>query len=175
MPKTIIHEILRKLEPNRRFVWLKRQLPDQIADRVESLEIRGLMFKEEEKRLYPKGSLASHVIGFVGLDNLGLDGIEKAYDTHIRGNFQEFVSQKDRKGRDLTPRSIGYDEPTRGCDVVLTIDEVIQYIAEKELRRGCEQFQAKSGSVIVMNPRTGETLAFANYPTYDLNRASTGV
>jgi cell division protein FtsI (penicillin-binding protein 3) len=164
-------EILRRLESNNYFVWLKRQLPDQVADRIKSLEFRGLAFKEEEKRLYPKGSLAAHIIGFVGLDNIGLDGIEKTYDSYMRGNFQELVSQKDRKGRDLTPREIGYDEPARGYDVVLTIDEVIQHTAEEELRRACEKWQAKSGSVIIMNPKTGEILALANYPTYDLNQA----
>jgi cell division protein FtsI/penicillin-binding protein 2 len=165
-------EILRRLRTTgRHFVWLKRQLPDQVANKVESLGIRGLAFEEEEKRFYPKDSLAAHVIGFVGLDNIGLDGIEKAYDPYMRGNFQELVSQNDRKGRDLTPREIGYDEPTRGYDVVLTIDEVIQHIAEEELRQACEKWQAKSGSVIIMNPKTGEILALANHPTYDLNQA----
>ena len=164
-------EILQKLESSKRFVWLKRQLPDRVADRVKSLGLRGLAFKEEEKRFYPKGSLVAHVIGFVGLDNVGLDGIEKAYDPYIRGNRRELVSQKDRKGRDLFPREIGYDDPTRGYDVVLTTDEVIQHIAEKELQRSCQKWRAVSGSVIIMNPRTGEILALANYPTYDLNQA----
>jgi len=165
-------EILQKLQAsNRYFIWLKRQLADQTADKVRSLGLRGLGFKEEEKRFYPKGSLAAHVIGFVGLDNTGLDGIERAYDSYMRGLFRKLVSQKDRRGRDLTPREIGYDETTRGYDVVLTIDEVVQHITEKQLRLACERWQAKSGSVIIMNPRTGEILALANYPTYDLNRA----
>jgi len=164
-------EILRRLESNNYFVWLKRQLSGEVANRVRSLGYRGLAFKEEEKRFYPKGSLAAHVIGFVGLDNIGLDGIERTYDPYMRGTFQELVSQKDRKGRDLTPREIGYDEFTRGYDVVLTIDEVIQHIAEKELQRACKKWQAKSGSVIIMNPKTGEILALANYPTYNLNQA----
>ena len=168
MPKS---EMLQKLEYKRRFVWLKRQLPDQTADRVRSLGIRGLDFKEEEKRFYPKGNLSAHVIGFVGLDNVGLDGIEKQYDSYMRGSFQELVSQKDRKGRDLIPQEIGYDESTRGDNVLLTIDEVIQHIAEKELQIACKKWRAMSGSVIIMNPQTGEILALANYPTYDLNKA----
>jgi len=164
-------EIMQKLRSRSRFVWLKRQLQDQEADEIKSLGFRGLAFKEEGKRFYPKGNLAAHVIGFTGLDDVGLDGIEKAYDPYMQGSLQELVSQKDRKGRDLTPREIGYDEPTRGYDVVLTVDEVIQYVAEKELQQACEKHRAKSGSVIIMNPQTGEILALANYPTYDLNQA----
>ena len=165
-------DILRKLNPDRRFVWLKRKLPDQIADKIKSLKVSGLAFKEEEKRFYPKGSLAAHVIGFVGLDNIGLDGVERAYDSYMKGNLQKHKIQKDPMGRDLTPREVGYDIPTHGYDVVLTIDEVIQHIAEVELQRACKKSRAMSGSVIIMDPRTGETLALANYPTYDLNEAS---
>lgn len=165
-------EILRKLNSNRRFVWLKRKLPDQIVDKVRSLKVSGLGFKEEEKRFYPKGSLAAHVIGFVGLDNIGLDGIERAYDSYMKGHLQKRQSQKDPMGRDLTPREVEYDIPTHGYDVVLTMDEVIQHIAEVELQRACKKSRARSGSVVLMVPRTGEILALANYPTYDLNEAS---
>ncbi len=168
-------DILQKLKSNDSFVWLRRQLPDQAVDKIKALKLKGLAFKEEEKRFYPKGSLAAHVIGFVGRDSIGLDGIEKAYDQYMQGSFKEVVSQTDQKGRDLFPQEIGYDEPTQGYDVVLTIDEVIQNIAEDEIRRACRRWRAKSGSVIIMNPKTGEILALANYPTYDLNKAfSTG-
>jgi cell division protein FtsI (penicillin-binding protein 3) len=168
--------ILRKLEKldpeTTRFVWLKRQLSDQVADKIRSLGFEGLKFREEGKRFYPKGALGAHIIGFVGVDNIGLDGIEKAYDSYMQGDLQEFVIQKDRKGRALIPRGIGYDERTSGYDVVLTIDEVIQHIAEKELRIACKRWEARGGSVIIMNPGTGAILALANYPTYDLNKAS---
>ena len=165
-------ELLRKLNPERRFVWLKRKLPDQIVDKIKSLKVSGLGFRDEEKRFYPKGSLAAHIVGFVGLDNIGLDGIERAYDSYMKGNLQKHTSQTDPMGRDLIPREIGYDAPTRGYDLVLTIDEVIQNITEVELQQACEKSGAVSGSVIVMDPRTGEMLALANYPTYDLNKAS---
>ena len=174
-------EILKKLNtPKTHFVWLKRQLSDQVADKIRSMKIgdsgfrklEGLGFREEGKRFYPKGKLCSHIIGFVGLDNVGLDGIEKAYNSYMRGDIQEIVTQKDCKGRDLFPQVIGYDERTHGYNVVLTIDEVIQYIAEKELRMACDRWEAKGGSVIIMNPSTGAILALANYPTYDLNKAS---
>ncbi len=164
---------LEKLDPEKtRFVWLKRQLSDQVADKIRSLGFEGLKFREEEKRFYPKGALGAHIIGFVGVDNIGLDGIEKAYDSYMQGDLQEFVIQKDRKGRALIPRGIGYDERTSGYDVVLTIDEVIQHIAEKELRIACDRWKARGGSVVIMNPGTGAILALANYPTYDLNKAS---
>jgi len=169
-------EILRKLgklDPEKTcFVWLKRQLSDQVADKIRSLGFKGLEFREEGKRFYPKGALGAHIIGFVGVDNIGLDGIEKAYDSYMQGDLQEFVIQQDRKGRALIPRGIGYDERTSGYDVVLTIDEVIQHIAEKELRIACDRWEARGGSVIIMNPGTGAILALANYPTYDLNKAS---
>jgi len=171
-------EILRKLNTKSsngkktQFVWLKRQLSDQVADKIRSLGFKGLKFREEEKRFYPKGALAAHIIGFVGVDNIGLDGIEKAYDSYMQGDLQEFVIHKDRKGRALVPRRIGYDERTSGYDVVLTIDEIIQHIAERELRIACDRWKARGGSAIIMNPETGAILALANYPTYDLNKAS---
>ncbi len=164
-------DILLKLDPNKRFVWIKRQLPDNVAEKIRSLGYNCLGFEEEEKRFYPKGSLAAHIIGFVGLDNVGLEGIEKVFDNNIRGNLKKIITQKDRMGRDLKPKDLNYDEDTHGCDIVLTIDEVIQHIAENELRSACEKWNADGGSVIIMNPKTGEILALANYPTYDLNKA----
>ena len=170
LPRT---DILRKLDSQKRFIWLKRKLPDSIASKIESLKFSGLGFREEEKRFYPKGALAAHVIGFVGLDNTGLDGIERACDSYMQGKLQEREIMKDRIGRKLTPQQIESDTFTKGYDVILTIDEVIQHIAEVELRQACQKSRAESGSVIVMDPRTGEILALANYPTYDLNEAST--
>ena len=169
LPKS---ELLKKLSSNRQFIWLKRKLPDQLTDEIRTLGYRGLAFRAEEQRFYPKGSLAAHAIGFVGVDNIGLDGVEKAYDSYMQGKLQEHEAKKDRKGHKLTPQQVESDALTQGYDVVLTIDEVIQYIAEAELRRACKKSKAKSGSVIVMNPQTGEILALANYPTYDLNKAS---
>ncbi len=163
-------DIVCRLDRNKRFVWIKRQLPDDVAEKIKSLGYNCLGFEEEEKRFYPKGSLAAHIVGFVGLDNVGLEGIEKVFDNNIRGSLRKIVTQKDRMGRDLKPQDPGYDD-THGCDIVLTIDEVIQYIAENELKLACEKWDANGGSVIIMNPKTGEVLALANYPTYDLNKA----
>ena len=151
---------------------MKRKLPDDVASSVEALGFSGLGFREEEKRFYPKGALAAHVIGFVGLDNTGLDGVERIYDSYMQGKLQQRDIMKDRKGHKLTPQQVEHDTLTKGYDVILTIDEVIQHIAEVELRQACQKSGAMSGSVILTDPRTGEILALANYPTYDLNRAS---
>lgn len=164
-------EIMRKLKSSNYFVWLKRQLESDVANQIRSMKIRGLAFREEGNRFYPKGSLAAHVVGFAGVDNLGLEGVEKAYDQYIRGMAQEIKTLRDRKGRDLKPQKVGYDDFTVGYDVVLTIDEVVQNIVEDALQKACDEWQAAGGSVIVMDPKTGEILALANFPSYDLNQA----
>jgi len=111
------------------------------------------------------------VIGFVGLDNIGLEGIEREYDRYMHGSLKIVTTQKDRKGRNLNPMDLDYNYTTRGNDVVLTIDEVLQNIAEKELETACLKWESNGGSVIIMEPKTGKILAVANYPTYDLNNA----
>ncbi|MBD3182628.1 penicillin-binding protein [Candidatus Poribacteria bacterium] len=164
-------EILGKFKTSKYFVWLKRQLPYEEARRIASLELAGIGFREEGSRLYPKDELAAHVIGFVNMDNVGLEGVEKVYEPYIQGRNQELKSRIDRKGRILRPFDPGYEKPIYGMDTVLTIDEVVQNIAEKELKKACETWQAESGCVIIMDPTTGEIIALANYPTYNLNKA----
>jgi cell division protein FtsI (penicillin-binding protein 3) len=165
------NDISQKLQSNKKFVWLKRQLSDDTVNRIKSLNLSGLGFREEEKRYYPQGSLASHVIGFVGLDNIGLEGVEKKYDAYICNKTDELIVTRDRKGRNLNPHNISCKQPEPGYDITLTIDIAIQSIVENELLSACKKHHAVGGSVIVMNPKTGEILALANYPTYDLNEA----
>lgn len=164
-------DILRKLEKDTRFVWLRRQLPDSKVDKVRLLNIEGLNFREEGRRFYPQNELASHIIGFVGIDDIGLEGIEKKYDAYMRRTTSMVSIKKDCKGRDLEPNNSSYNRPDPGYDLTLTLDTVIQSIVERELQLACDQWKAKGGSVIVMDPRTGEILAMANCPTYDLNKA----
>lgn len=164
-------EIISKFKSSNYFAWLKRQLHSDVAKQIRSMKISGLGFIEEGKRFYPKGRLACHLIGFAGLDNIGLEGVEKAYNQYILGNAQEIKTKRDRRGRNLKPREVGYDDITVGYDVVLTIDEVIQNIVEDALQDACVKSEAIGGSVILMDPGTGEILALANYPTYDLNQA----
>lgn len=165
-------DIIQKFKSSNYFVWLKRQLPDEMVNKIKLTGMKGLAFIEEGKRFYPRDGLAAHAIGFAGLDNKGLEGVEKAYEQYILGDSQAFKVKMDRMGRNLEPQRVDWDSITSGYDLLLTIDEVIQNIVEKSLKQACDKWQALGGSVIVMDPGTGEILALANYPTYDLNQAS---
>jgi cell division protein FtsI (penicillin-binding protein 3) len=125
----------------------------------------------ESKRSYPNGFLASHIIGFAGLDNVGLEDTEAYYDRYMRGQagWAVFLRDARQKRLDLWDKMV---LPKDGYNVVLTIDEVIQYIAERELDKAYEKYHARGASIIVMDPHTGAILALANRPTYDLNEHS---
>lgn len=153
------------------FIWIARKLsPAQMAA-VKALKLEGLGFIKESKRCYPNGFLASHIIGFSGLDNVGLEGVELAYDNYLKGagGFALFLRDARQKKLDLWEKMI---LPKDGYNVILTIDEVIQYIAERELDKMCKDFQVAKATLIVMDPHTGQILALANRPTFDLNNAS---
>jgi cell division protein FtsI/penicillin-binding protein 2 len=163
-------------QKDKRFIWLNRKLDygilRQIYQRLDMTKIYGLGILVEEKRFYPKGKLASHVIGCVNFDNEGLDGIEKSYDSQMTSYYYEETQplSKDGKNRIIKPVGVNDNEiPNYNHGIVLTIDEVVQDITEEELNNACEECSAKSGSAIVMNPKTGEIIAMANYPSYDLN------
>jgi len=157
------------------FVWIKRKVPDEVAHKVQALNLAGVHHLQETSRVYPEGRLACHVLGFVGMDNQGLSGVELQFDRVIRGQSGWIRITRDAKGRRLPTATRIHKQSQPGQDVYLTIDKVIQHIAERELARGMEQSKAKAGSVIVMNPCTGEILALANKPDFDpnhFNRAS---
>jgi cell division protein FtsI/penicillin-binding protein 2 len=154
------------------FVWISRKMPQEKFERIKQYKIKGLEFVKESKRFYPNKSLAAHVIGFAGVDNNGLEGMEMHLDHYLKG--KEGMSQilRDAHQRELLIEK-NYVPPQDGFNVILTIDETIQYIAERALENGMKKFNAKSASIIVMNPKTGEILAFANRPTYNLEDFST--
>ncbi|MFQ5695362.1 MAG: peptidoglycan D,D-transpeptidase FtsI family protein, partial [Terriglobia bacterium] len=154
------------LRSQRSFVWVKRKLAAEEAARVRALGLAGLHFQREYKRFYPKRELAAHVLGFVGIDEDGLAGIEYALDSVIRGRSRRLVITADGRRRWFERRT---HAPPEGAGVVLTLDETIQYIAEQELAAAMARTRARSGTVIVQNPRSGEILALANYPTYNPN------
>lgn len=163
-------ELIQKLDQkNKRFVWLKRKLDYALLDEFKQVlrknQINGISFQLEEKRFYPNDSLASHVLGCTNFDNIGIDGVEHSYDDEIASYkvVEEIPRNCARKNRDIAD----YNH-----SLVLTIDSQIQHIAETELTAACEKWSAKSGSAVVMNPKTGEVLAMANYPDYDLNKFS---
>lgn len=159
--------ILSKIPQQGRFAWLGRKLEPDVTEEVKRLNIRGLGFLTEAKRFYPKGSLAAHVIGFVGIDNQALEGAELGYDKYMKTTGGKVSFERDASGRTL---SSGVDREVKGNNIVLTIDEGLQYIVEKELDKAMLKWKASAASVIMMDPFSGEILALANRPSYDPNR-----
>jgi cell division protein FtsI (penicillin-binding protein 3) len=155
-----------KLESGGTFVWLKRKLPPEKSDVIQSLNLKGIYLLEENQRFYPKREMAAHVLGFVDVDEHGLGGIEHQYDNLIRGQGEKIVVMADARQKIFDG---GEAQRERGVNVVLTIDEKIQYIAERELQAAILKFHAPAGSVIVQDPNTGAILAMANWPKYNPN------
>jgi cell division protein FtsI (penicillin-binding protein 3) len=163
-------QIARNLSQKKNFAYVARQVSPDEARRIKALGLPGLTMFKESRRYYPNSELAAHVIGYVGLDNVGLGGIESAYDAQIRGNNGKILIQTDNKRRALYSR---VERPaTAGAGIELTIDEYLQHVAERELRAGVEQNHAQGGTAIVMDPHSGEILALANWPTFNPNTFS---
>jgi len=160
------HELLARCEAARTFCWVARKADAEIASRIRSLNLRGIYFQKESKRFYPKRDLAAQVIGYVGTDDEGLSGIEREYDERLRGKPGRMLISVDARRKWFGSVE---KQPEPGENVVLTVDEQIQYIAERELATAMEQTHAESGTVIVENPHTGEILALANQPTFNPN------
>ncbi|HSP06947.1 MAG TPA: penicillin-binding transpeptidase domain-containing protein [Acidobacteriota bacterium] len=155
------------------FAWVARKIPQDKAEQLRKMQIPGIYFTTESRRYYPNKDLAAHVLGFVGLDNKGLSGVEYQYDSIITGVPGKLFALRDAKRRLLMPSgSSSVVTPTIGRTLQLTIDSSIQHIAESELAAGIQEEGAKGGSVIIMNPYTGEILALANAPTFNPNAFS---
>ena len=155
-------------ESNRKFVWVARKLPAGQAEKISALKLEGVYSLKEPKRYYPNGELAAHVLGFVGLDEDGLGGVEQVYNERIRGEAGKVVLETDARRRAYGSFEVR-SQP--GQAVVLTIDQMVQYRTEQALVAAVERAHARSGTAIVLNPRTGEILALANAPTFDPNDA----
>jgi len=160
-----------RLNRDKAFIWIARKLTPEKSAALKSLNIKGLGFMKETKRIYPNSYLAGHIIGFSGMDNVGLEGVERDFNKYLAGasGWAIFLRDARLKKLDIWEKMIA---PVDGLDLVLTIDEVIQYIAERELDKAFKSFHAKSASVIVMDPHTGRILALASRPNYDLNSHS---
>jgi cell division protein FtsI (penicillin-binding protein 3) len=156
-----------RLRGKSQFAYLARQVSPDEARRVRGLDLPGILFYKESRRYYPKKELAAHLLGYVGLDNLGLAGLESTYDDAIRGREGTMLLQRDAKGHAMSKRSERL--PTAGDGLELTIDEYLQFIADRELRIGVEENAAAGGTAIIMQPQTGEILALANWPTFNPN------
>ncbi len=151
------------------FAYLKRKIKPKISDQVMALKIRGLYQTSEPSRKYPNGSLASHLVGFVGSDDVGLTGLEKTYDKDLRGERITITPSVDGRGEVIFLDSQNARPEQTGNNIYLTIDKVIQEITEKALKEGVEYAEAKHGFAIVTDPYTGKILAAANYPSFEPN------
>lgn len=161
-------ELLAKCKAGHTFCWVARKADQETADRIRSLNLRGIYFQKESKRYYPKRDLAAQVLGYVGIDDEGLSGIEREYDEKLRGKPGRMLISVDARKKWFGSVE---KQPDPGENVVLTIDQQIQYIAERELQTAMDQTHADAGTVIVENPHTGEILALANRPTFNPNVA----
>jgi cell division protein FtsI (penicillin-binding protein 3) len=159
-------EIESHMRGSRAFAWVARKVDNATSARVRALNLKGIYFQKESKRFYPKGELAAQVLGYVGLDDAGLGGVEREFEPQLTGKSGKMLITMDNKRRWLGRVE---KEPDPGENVVLTIDEKIQYIAERELARSIQETHAEAGTVIVQNPHTGEVLALANWPTFNPN------
>ena len=159
-------DLLTRFKASRSFCWVKRKVTGGEAIRIRDLNLKGIYFQRETKRFYPKGELAAHVVGYVGLDDTGLGGLEFGMDQAIKGQPGKVLVASDARRRSFQST----EWPGRpGKNVVLTLDEKIQYIAEKALGEAVQKWQAAGGVAIVQNPNTGEILGLASQPTFNLN------
>ncbi|MCL4455916.1 MAG: penicillin-binding protein 2 [Nitrospirae bacterium] len=162
--------ILAKLSAGKRFNWIERKLSAEDTQVVKDLRLRGIGFMPDIKRYYPKGNLASHLIGFVNVDNNGLEGVEQRYDRYLSAKSEKLHVYRDAKGNVLSDgQGLSLNREIKGNNVALTIDEGLQYILEKNLDAAVTRWKAVSGTAIMMDPYTGEILAMANRPTFDVN------
>lgn len=161
--------VAEKVEQNVSFAYIKRHITDEQAEVLHKLGYKGVYFLEESRRSYPKGTLASQIVGFAGIDNQGLNGIELQYDNTLLGNPGKFLMEYDGAGNEIPQATESYIPSEPGCDVYLTLDETIQYIVERELKNVVQEQDAVGATAIVMNVKTGSVLGMANYPDYNPN------
>ncbi len=164
-------EVAERLRRGGYFVWLARQVAPEVVSRLRALGLEDqLGFEPEPQRTYPAGSLAAHVLGFAGIDSQGLAGVELQYDGMLRGKPGRVLRVRDALGREILEGRRVLRQPQDGADLVLTLDRVVQHVAERELDRTVAQYRARAGVVVIMDVHTGELLALASVPRYDPNR-----
>lgn len=165
--------IQKKLSGGKNFCWIARRIAPEQASRVRDLGIEGIFIVKEPKRFYPSGELAGHLIGFVGTDASGLEGLELKYDKQLKGAPEKLLWTRDAKGKRLYPRVKKPETAGENYNLILTIDSRIQHLVESHLKAAVKAKGAKGGFAIVMDPRTGEILALANEMGFDPNNFST--
>lgn len=162
-------EVQQKLKTEKPFIWLKRQITPNEAERIKALNLEGVGMSFEPNRYYPQGQLAGQVVGFVGRDSQGLEGVELYYDTYIRGESGSPVIERDALGRRVLAQGLDEIQIPPGADIHLTLDTSIQHLAEKQLEATVTKYRAKAGIAVVVEPFTGEVMALANYPFFNPN------
>ncbi len=163
-----VRELNRKLASERDFVYVKRQLPPELADKVSAMKLAGIHQKNEYRRYYPSGDVTAHMLGFTGIEDNGQEGVELAFNELLSGKPGSRRVIKDRRGN-VVEDVESVRPPLEGKDIVLALDAKIQYLAYTHLRRAIEENKAKAGGVVVLDARTGEILALVNLPTYNPN------
>lgn len=166
-------DIKEKLLAGGQFIWIKRMIEPATAKQLQALikqqDIKGLGFLEESKRYYPNDTLAAHVLGFVGTDDIGLDGLEMALNKTIKGQISKEMIDTDSHGIPIFKSIFTFASKKQGKNVYLTLDNGIQFVVEQSLDKAMKETGAQGATVIVMNPHTGEILAMASRPTYNPN------
>lgn len=161
-------DVYKRITKSTNFEYIKRKVddPGKIAE-IKKLNLPGIDIIEESQRSYPKGTFASHILGFVGTDNIGLEGLEAKLNKDLQGVPGRIITEKDAKGRDIPQALHGYEPPIPGSSVSLTIDQTVQYFVERELNTIVEQYNPKNAVIIVMDPKTGEVLGMGSKPDFD--------
>lgn len=164
---------LNRISSKRSFVWLKRLADPQAIKQLEEMDLEGIGFVEEPKRVYPNRHLLGQVVGITNIDSKGIEGIEYYYDNLLIGKPREITLRRDAKGRRIISNPDNVQEfnrdKTSGHDIVLTVDTQIQHIVERELEEGIKAMNAEKGMALLMNTETGEIMAMASYPFLDPN------
>ncbi len=167
-----VRELDGKIAPEKTFVFVKRQVPPETADRIAALKLPGVHQEKEYRRYYPTGDMTAHIVGFTGVDDKGLEGVELAFQPSLLGRAGSRSVIRDRRGNII--EDVGALKPPQdGKDVRLALDSKIQYLAYSQLKAAVETNKAKAGGAIVINARTGEILALVNLPTYNPNNRET--
>ncbi|HUH66185.1 MAG TPA: penicillin-binding transpeptidase domain-containing protein [Syntrophales bacterium] len=166
--------ITKRLSGAKNFCWLARKINEDQASRIEALNMDNVFMIKEPKRFYPNGELAGRLIGFVGLDYTGLEGLELKYDSYLKATPEKLIWARDARGNRLYPRieKPVIEQQEEGYNIILTIDSRIQHIVESNLQEAITAKGAKGGFVVVMDPKTGEILALADQPGFDPNKFS---
>jgi cell division protein FtsI (penicillin-binding protein 3) len=170
-PESLIESLTGTFEGDQ-FEYVARQVDPRVAKKIAAMELPGIFLEAEPKRVYPNGRVASHVVGFVNVDGSVMEGVEAQYNNVLAGKPGVVRFEKDTFGHQLPQADSTYEQPEPGHSILLTIDKDIQYFTETALMNAVDQFNAASGTAIIMRPKTGEILALANLPDFDPNAYS---